>query len=418
MPCPQMTQQDLQQQQIHALRSTLTGTTTTTTTDQDASKEQAIFQLAQLYADLTQPQEYAQLALSLTTNEFGFSKAKTAKIMRSLMDSTAWNSIPNSLPLQIQICQTLIAWCVAEHRDILKRGMEALLIKKYLFSSMFAEALSLIATLTQELKKLDDKLSLMEVQLLESQTWFQLKNLPKAKASLTSARAAANSVYCPPMLQAAIDLQSGIVHAEERDFKTGYSYFYEAFDAYFTLDQHQNALNCLKYMILCKIMLNSIDEIQMIISVKSAAKYSGPAVEALKRVASAYKARSLAAFDAAFKGGDSELHLLSDPIIKTHLTALYEQLLEQNIMRVIEPYSVVQVSHVAAVIGLEQAIVEGKISQMILDKMICGVIDQGKGCLELFEAEKKHLIFENALLSIKNADLAVDALFEKSRRLQ
>jgi 26S proteasome regulatory subunit N6 len=413
MPCPEMTQQDLDQQRIHALRSTLTNSSTT-----DLEREQAILQLSQLYADLSLGQEYAQLALSLTANEFGFSKAKTAKIMRSLMDAPAWNSIPNSLPLQIKTCQALIDWCITEHRDILKRGMEALLIKKYLFSCMFAEALSLIATLSHELKKLDDKLSLMEVQLLESQTWFQLKNLPKAKASLTSARAAANSVYCPPMLQAAIDLQSGIVHAEERDFKTGYSYFYEAFDAYFTLDQHQNALNCLKYMILCKIMLNNIDEIQMIISVKSASKYSGPAVEALKQVAAAYKARSLSAFDSALKGGDSELHLLSDPIIKSHLTALYEQLLEQNIMRVIEPYSVVQVTHVAAVIGLEQSIVEGKISQMILDKMICGVIDQGKGCLELFEAEKRHVIFENALLSIKHADSAVDALFEKSRRLQ
>lgn len=88
--------------------------------------------------------------------------------------------------------------------------------------------------------------------------------------------------------------------------------------------------------------------------------------------------------------------LSSDPTIRTHLSALYDKLLEQNLLRIVEPYRVVEVEYVAQQVGQGRQAVEIKLSQMILDKVFHGVLDQGRGCLIVFEeaeADVRHLLF-------------------------
>jgi 26S proteasome regulatory subunit N6 len=122
---------------------------------------------------------------------------------------------------------------------------------------MYHESLGLISLLLKELKRLDDKMVLVEVQLLESRVCYALRNIPKARAALTSARTSANAIYCPPLLQAALDMQSGILHSEEKDYKTAYSYFFETFEG-FSSQEDPKAVLAIKYMLLCKIMLNLV----------------------------------------------------------------------------------------------------------------------------------------------------------------
>ena len=54
------------------------------------------------------------------------------------------------------------------------------------------------------------------------------------------------------------------------------------------------------------------------------------------------------------------IELSSDQTIRLHLAALYDTLLEQNLLRIVEPYSTVQIAYVAEVVGQGTAQVEAK----------------------------------------------------------
>ncbi|NXA13165.1 PSD11 ATPase, partial [Sapayoa aenigma] len=378
-------------------------------------KEQSILELGSLLAKTGQAEELGGLLKYVRPFLNSISKAKAARLVRSLLD--LFLDMEAATGQEVDLCLECIEWAKSEKRTFLRQALEMWFVRVLVQSRLQSCCPSPLSgsQLLRELKKMDDKALLVEVQLLESKTYHALSNLPKARAALTSARTTANAIYCPPKLQAALDMQSGIIHAaEEKDWKTAYSYFYEAFEGNDSID-NPKAITALKYMLLCKIMLNSPEDVQALVSGKLALRYAGRQTEALKCVAQASKNRSLADFEKALT--DYKVELRDDPIINTHLAKLYDNLLEQNLIRVIEPFSRVQIEHISSLIKLSKAEVERKLSQMILDKKFHGILDQGEGVLIIFDEPPVDKTYEAALETIQNMSKVVDSLYNKAKKL-
>merc|ERR1740129_2327614 len=296
--------------------------------------------------------------------------AKAAKLVRGLVDM--FLEMERSDPRgerEVQLCKECIEWAKEEKRTFLRQSLESRLVGLYFETERYQDALALGSALLKELKKLDDKNLLVDVQLLECKSYHALGNLPRARAALTSARTTANSIYVPPRVQAQLDLQSGILHAsEEKDFKTAFSYFYEAFEQYDSVED-KLALTALKYMLMSKIMLRMPEEVHNIVSGKLALKYSGTDIEAMKK-------RSLADFQTTV--GKYSKELKGDKIVARHLDTLY---------------------------------------QMILDKKFQGILDQETRVLIIFEASERDETYDNVIETVGAMSKVVDRLYQAAQKL-
>eukprot|EP00484_Ammonia_sp_Unknown_P027660 CAMPEP_0197038120 /NCGR_PEP_ID=MMETSP1384-20130603/15134_1 /TAXON_ID=29189 /ORGANISM="Ammonia sp." /LENGTH=426 /DNA_ID=CAMNT_0042468515 /DNA_START=80 /DNA_END=1360 /DNA_ORIENTATION=- len=378
-------------------------------------KERSIYELAEIYSRSSSMKELEQLMTSIRPFFNKISKAKTGKIMRTLIDKMSRVKDVDYAVL-IKLCTDCTDWCKTQKRVFLKQQIECKLCEFYLLDRQYQAALKLCNRLIIQIKKLDDKHLLVEIHLIESKIHHSLHNIAKAKAALTACRAAANSIYIGPLLQAEIDMQAGSISSEERDYKTSYSYFYEAFEGFDGL-KDKRASKALKYMLLSKIMNDQPNDVKAVIASKLAIKYQSSAISMMQDIANAYKQRSLQQFEQIINAKQNAHDIAQDLVIKNKLQELKNKLLEQNLLRLLEPFEVVEIQHIADLMKLPIKSIQSKLSQMILDKKFNGILDQGSGSIIVFEQEPETTAYDNALQTIGVLNDVVDQLFDKAKSL-
>lgn len=114
--------------------------------DADATrvKEQAITNLCDLHIAQQDAKALSTLLPQLNMFFSTIPKAKTAKIVRTVIDSIA--KIPGATSVQVDVCKQQVEWAKAEKRTFLRQRIELRLATLYLETKEFQASLGLIGT--------------------------------------------------------------------------------------------------------------------------------------------------------------------------------------------------------------------------------------------------------------------------------
>ena len=144
-------------------------------------QENAILELGKIYRTLDQPQKLLQVITDSRQLLGNFAKSKTAKIVRTLIEY--FDNLTDALDVQIEATRQSIDWAMESKLSFLRQSLQLKLSDLLYQKHQYHEALKYINELLREYKKLDDKSSLVEVQLLESKIYHALRNIAKSKAA-------------------------------------------------------------------------------------------------------------------------------------------------------------------------------------------------------------------------------------------
>lgn len=105
-------------------------------------------------------------------------------------------------------------------------------------------------------------------------------------------------------------------------------------------------------------MVNKTDEVRQLLRGKFSLIYTDEDIKLITSMAEANDKKSLKDFQRILE--ENEALVKKDPIIESHINNLYENLLQQNLMKIVVPYSRVEIDYVAKLVNLSPQIVQEK----------------------------------------------------------
>ena len=367
-------------------------------------KETSTFELAELFGELKDINSLSTLLESSRTFFVSISKAKASKIVKTIIEIAIKMDVPTSS--KIEMCEKNVEWCLDSKQVFLAQRLNSRLAYLYYLDKQYRRSLVLCNHLIRELTKIDDKSLIMEVHITEARVYKDLNDITRAKSSLTACKMAASSIYVDAPTQAEIDVLSGIIYSYQRDFQMAFSFFYEAFDAFTQLKDRRSA-SALKYMVLMRILSGKHSEMQAIFNSHVVIDNWCEDLVVLKQVSDAFMKRDLSMLTNILKEFPA---FFEDEVMHFHIQYLRNELMEQNFLKIVEPYDVVEIEYVARKMDLPKEEIVRKLSQMILDKKLLASLDQEKGLLIMLPASSEHEIAEDAIETIDMMTEVVDVL--------
>lgn len=347
----------------------------------------------------------------------GPSKITLARLFKVFLEAVG-AADDDKREVELQVSNEVLAWATRENKAFLRTKLIVRVAELHYLRGEVLKARDLIAPIVAEATAVDDKALLIEVQLLESKILASWGDWAKAKTALSSCRAAGAKVYVAPGLQADIDSVAGAIHLAEKDYTIACSYFVESLEGFHQVGDRVRAARAFRHLLLAKVLMGSHDEAQSLVDGKhgeSYARFDDTSV-ALAEILGAVKERNLVKLSATLQQKAEALN--RDAVIFAHLEELYGQLLERNILKLLTPYSRIELARLSQKLEVGVDVIEPKLCEMILDQKLRGSIDQERGVLILLPDDAPSEVFQSSLQIINSLDTAVDALFERSKKIR
>ena len=397
------------QQAYAALQSISTQTFQNMNTTEILTQSQsAIDAMVCLWTHTDAPESIANLTTSFFPVLGVVPKMKIAKVLTNLF--AAAESSGMSLEMQLELCTIMIEWSRREKRNFIRQRLQFRYVNLLFHAGQHQVALDRIEPLIREGTRLDDKLLITELYLMSSQCLYALHNFDKANGALMAARANSNNTYCEQTLQAKLDFHSGILALKSSERNTAYSFFCESFENYQKIDPAR-AQEALKFMLICKIGTSSRGEIVQSLSQRNVERYDTRVVEGIQLLTEAYMNHNTSEFQKTMKAYADIL--MGDPLSSEILHELYDTLVNLRLTQVIEPYSRVEIQHLADIMQLSVDEIEMKLSQLILDKRIHALIDQQRRSLVMKSDQQESAEVKVAVEILENLEGLVGHLIRE-----
>jgi len=218
---------------------------------------------------------------------------------------------------------------------------------------------------------------LLELYALEIEMYSAQKNNKKLKA-LYERCLHIKSAIPHPFIMGVIRECGGKMYLREGEFEKAHTDFFEAFKNYDEAT-HSKKITCLKYVVLANMLMKSgINPFDS----QEAKPYKDDAeILAMTNLVMAYQNNDIASFERIVR--ENRHTILDDPFIREHIEELLRNIRTQVLIKLIKPYTRIQIAFIAKELKIDTAEVESLLVSCILDKTVTGKIDQINQVLEL-----------------------------------
>lgn len=212
---------------------------------------------------------------------------------------------------------------------------------------------------TDDLKK---GTQLLEIYALEIQMYTAQKNNKKLK-KLYEQSLHIKSAIPHPLIMGVIRECGGKMHLREGEYEKAHTDFFEAFKNYDESGSVRRT-TCLKYLVLANMLMKS--GINPFDSQEAKPYKNDPEILAMTNLVSAYQNNDINEFEQILKNNHQSI--MDDPFIKEHIEDLLRNIRTQVLIKLIKPYTRIQIPFVSKELNIDAADVEDLLVSCILDK--------------------------------------------------